>query len=275
MKHILIPTDFSETANNALLYGLELALAIKAEVTLLHAYEMPRDFMAEMENRIVAMRKNSLKKLEAYVEELKKEEKYAGLKLHLSAKEGSPAEVVEKLSEEIVADLVIIGLSRNKGWNTFFSGGNGEEIVENSRMPVLAVPSGVRFHKPKEIVYAAAYREEDMQNIQELAAFAKPFDARIRVVHVIKKESKEARLRYRGFKEEVQDALSYPYLEQELFVADDVEDGIHKAIANNSGVILSMAHYHKSFFKGMFAKNYTKEMAKDVRVPLMVFYEEE
>ncbi|WP_081604617.1 universal stress protein [Nafulsella turpanensis] len=275
MRHILIPTDFSETANSALLYALELALATKAECTLLHAYKMPHDFVAEMENRVVAHRKNAVKKLEAYVEELKKEEKYAGLKLHQMAKEGSPAEVVEDLSEEIAADLVVIGLSRNKGWNTFFSGGKGEEIVENCRLPVLAVPAGVPFQKPREIVYAAAYREEDMQNLEELAGFAKLFDARLRIVHVIKKDTKEERLRYRGFSEEVQDTLSYPYLNQELLIADEVEEGLQQAIANSAGVVLSMAHYHKSFFKGMFAKNHTKEVAKETRVPLMVFYEEE
>ena len=41
MKKILFPTDFSETANNALLYALSLAESQDATVYVLHVYELP------------------------------------------------------------------------------------------------------------------------------------------------------------------------------------------------------------------------------------------
>lgn len=272
MKHILIPTDFSETANDALHYALELSLLSGADCTLVHAYEMPYDFASQMENRIVAIEKNARKKLQEYAEQLKQDARYQSIYFHLYVEEGPPARVVENLSEEAKADLVVIGLNKHSGWENFLSGNTGAEMVERSRVPVLAVPAGMPFTKPKEIVYAAAYREEDIGNLEELSEFARLFDARLRVIHIAKKNTADEKHRFRGFSEEVKDTLSYPNVVQELHIAGDVEEGIQKA-AGTEGVLLSMAHYHKPFFKDLFSKSHTEEMAKETRVPLLVFYE--
>ena len=44
IRHILFPTDFSENADNALPYALEMACQFGAELTLFHAIEEPYDF---------------------------------------------------------------------------------------------------------------------------------------------------------------------------------------------------------------------------------------
>lgn len=274
MKQILIPTDFSETANNALQYALELALLTGAGCTLVHAYEMPYDFAAQMENRVVAIKKNAREKLQTYIEELKQHPRYQSIRFNMQVEEGTPESVVEDLTEDIGADFVVIGLNKQSGWNSLFSGNTGADVIERSRIPVLAVPAGFRFKKPGEIIYAASYRKEDLQNLEELAAFAKLFDARLRVVHIINEHTQEEKVRFREFSKEVQDKLSYPNVVQELHVARDVEDGIKQA-AGMEGVIIAMAHYHKSFFKELFSKSHTEEMAKETLVPLFVFYEGE
>ena len=41
MKKILIPTDFSETSKNALKYGADLAVALGAQIDILHVFQIP------------------------------------------------------------------------------------------------------------------------------------------------------------------------------------------------------------------------------------------
>ena len=41
MTKILFPTDFSETADNAFVYALQLSNTLKADLLVLHTYEMP------------------------------------------------------------------------------------------------------------------------------------------------------------------------------------------------------------------------------------------
>jgi nucleotide-binding universal stress UspA family protein len=41
MKKILLPIDFSETSDNAFVYAIEMAKIFKAELVLLHTFELP------------------------------------------------------------------------------------------------------------------------------------------------------------------------------------------------------------------------------------------
>src|SRR5882672_5210201 len=41
MKTIIIPTDFSPAASNAVKYGVDMAVAVNASVLLLHVYNIP------------------------------------------------------------------------------------------------------------------------------------------------------------------------------------------------------------------------------------------
>jgi hypothetical protein len=41
MKKILLPIDFSETSDNAFVYAIEMAKIFKAELILLHTFDLP------------------------------------------------------------------------------------------------------------------------------------------------------------------------------------------------------------------------------------------
>lgn len=275
MKKFLIATDFSETAENATHFALELALVANAACTLVHAYKMPYDFAAQMENRVVAIKKNAEEKLGKLVHHFKNDSRYSSLQIDHKVEEGSPESVATELAEETGTDLIILGLSRHSKMETFMDGNTGVEVIERSRIPVLAIPLQARYSAPKEIIYAAEYREEDLQNLDELSQWAKLFSARLRVIHIQEGSTKEEKLRFRGISEEVTDRLAYPYITQELIKADDVEEGIMKATSSQEGIILAMAHYHKSLLKDIFGRSHTKAIAMETMVPLMIFFERE
>lgn len=278
MKHILIPTDFSENAGNALTYGLELARMSKAKCTLLHAYEMPHDFTAQMENRIVAIRENAEKELDKILHQLKQDERYSSLSIDWQLKEGGPENIVTSLAEQIGADLIVIGLTQHSRLENFTGENTGAKVVQRSQVPVLAIPEKVAFSRPKEIIYAAEYRDEDIENLQGLSDLAKIFGAELRIIHISdisEKEAKDEKQRFNGFEKALEEHLTYPNVNHELYAADEVEEGILKLVGNREGVILSMAHYHKSFLKEVFGSNHTKEIALKTSVPLLVYYEKE
>ena len=70
MKTIIIPTDYSPVATNAMNYGLDMAIAINARVLLFHVYSVPismtevpvmlisvEDLEKNAENQIAALKK--------------------------------------------------------------------------------------------------------------------------------------------------------------------------------------------------------------------------
>lgn len=275
MKHIFIPTDFSDSSDNALRYALELALITKAKCTLLHAYEMPSDFASQVENRIVAIREKAKKKLNNLLNELQADERYGQLEMDCLLKEGSAEEEVAELAEGKGADLIVIGITKHSRIENIAGENTGAELVGRSQVPVLAIPEKAVFSRPREIVYAAEYREEDLENLEELSQWAKLFDAQLKVVHIADKKGEDEKLRFKDFERDLDERLSYPYVNNELHVSDEVEEGILETVAGREGVILSMAHYHKSFLKKIFGSSHTKTIALKTMVPLLVYYEYE
>ncbi len=49
MKKILVPIDFSDTSENAFIYALEMAKSYKAQLILLHTFDLPF-----VDNQVVA-----------------------------------------------------------------------------------------------------------------------------------------------------------------------------------------------------------------------------
>lgn len=71
MKTILVPTDYSENAHNALLYAIDLAKATGSNIVLFHAFYQPLSYPYHMDFSTVVheLEREKAKKLEAYVHE--------------------------------------------------------------------------------------------------------------------------------------------------------------------------------------------------------------
>ncbi|WP_460920437.1 universal stress protein [Pontibacter brevis] len=69
MRTILVPTDYSENAHNALLYAIELAKATKSDIVLFNAFYQPLSYPYHMDFSTVVheLEREKVKKLEAYV----------------------------------------------------------------------------------------------------------------------------------------------------------------------------------------------------------------
>ncbi|WP_162053238.1 universal stress protein [Pontibacter pamirensis] len=71
MRTILVPTDYSQNAHNALLYAIELAKATESDIVLFHAFYKPLSYPYHMDFSTVVheQEREKVKKLEAYVHE--------------------------------------------------------------------------------------------------------------------------------------------------------------------------------------------------------------
>lgn len=144
MKKILVPTDFSENAHQALDVAVKIAKKIDAEIILLHVNEQVGAALPVSEYYYTYDRSIEEKYLNMVHENLEK-------MLHEVAEEldfdqirtaviGGPFSsiVTEVVSSEAV-DLVIMGTKGASGLKEFFVGSNTEKIVRTAKCPVLAV----------------------------------------------------------------------------------------------------------------------------------------
>ena len=116
INKILIPTDFSDVANNALKYALELASKSKASVTLLHIRQIPLSdpsFPAETFqmylNEIETFEKEQSEKL---TETLLKP---SGIPFEFCSATGFVGDEVVRITHEKNIDLIVMGTTGASG----------------------------------------------------------------------------------------------------------------------------------------------------------------
>ncbi len=141
MKRILVPTDFSDAAEKAFRYALELAGVFGSEIVLLHVldtrivsniyhiHQLPPEEARE------EMRRQAERELEALLDGVP-----AGdLSVSVRTVEGIPVMAVGEVAEEIGADLIVIGRQGKTGLNHLLYGSTAEGLVRGAPCPVLTV----------------------------------------------------------------------------------------------------------------------------------------
>lgn len=275
MKTILVPTDFSENAENALYYAIDIANRINAKIILLNAYQsnnsnpyIPLDYVVE-ENKQVAI--NSDKQLK---EESLKIKQVGGVDYECISIEDSPVEAMINIIKEKNIDLVVMGTKGESNFlNTVF-GSNTANIIEKASCPVIAVPEEAIFNEIKKITYATSYNQSDIYVLEKIVDIAKLFNAQVNVLHIsdttnTQDEEKKA---MKKFMDEVNQNILYNNMSFQLLEGEDVEDALEKYLDDNSTSMLVMSTHHRSFFDKIFGKSITKHMAYHTNVPLMAFH---
>lgn len=146
IKRILIPTDFSDTANLALDHAVNLARLVDAQITLMHVVStfafrvnLPEvDFDESQNSKLSGAVGNKLSQI---AEEITS--KY-GIKVNTLVTSGRIREEVVRLADEIDADIIILGTHGVSGLKEFFMGSNAFRIVSEAGCPVLSIQDSDR-----------------------------------------------------------------------------------------------------------------------------------
>ena len=140
MKKILVPTDFSVEAKNALNLAIQLAEKEYSEIYLLHIADIPvvsdpvgANIHAYLSNdAMTSLMENVHTKLDDF------SRFYSGeVKIHLNMEWGSPYSGIIKSIEELDCDFVVMGSKGASGLKELIIGSNAEKIIRNSPVPVI------------------------------------------------------------------------------------------------------------------------------------------
>lgn len=136
-QHILVPMDFSEHADRALSYALELAGKLGARLTLLHVIQRP-----------VASARAMGVSLDPYFEQLELEvgealddhtrrAHEAGLQCDVAILKGEPFQQIIEFANTKRVDLIVMGTHGRTGLQHFLLGSVSERVVRLAPCPVL------------------------------------------------------------------------------------------------------------------------------------------
>jgi len=144
-KRILVPTDFSESAEQALKYAVRFNGLYHAEVFLLHVFNLPEyvsplSAKAEVDSEVAddvleAAKKRALGKLEDIARRLA--DKKTAISISLSM--GVPFEEIVKFSAERDVDLIVMSTHGRTGLGRILLGSTTERVISHAACPVIVL----------------------------------------------------------------------------------------------------------------------------------------
>jgi nucleotide-binding universal stress UspA family protein len=140
IRTILAPIDFTEPAEQALDYAIDLAKQLGASVLVLHAHEIP--VYGFPDAALIAppdVAKRIADAAKAGLDAALERRAGCGVKLTGMLREGPPWEVIEEVAKSAGADLIIMGTHGRRGLARALLGSVAERVIRTSTRPVLTV----------------------------------------------------------------------------------------------------------------------------------------
>lgn len=287
MKTILVPTDFSDTANNALQAAVALSKKHGSKLILLHMLEIGKHLLPD--NMILTndVQPNNLthsndlpealfymklaQKRFADVRELpfmKGVEYQEAVQNHLDFK--GVIETANKYS----TDLIIMGSHGTSGIEEIFVGSNTEKIVRYSNVPVLVIKEDSTNFKLDHVVFASDFTDEAVEPFINASKLFEILNTKLKLIYVNTPgdyfmSSAEMRTKVKSFLNKTE---KIDLVEDVTFVSDyNVEKGVLNFAQENNVDAIAVATHGRTGISHLLSGSISEDIANHASKPVITF----
>ncbi|MEX2411639.1 MAG: universal stress protein [Candidatus Paceibacterota bacterium] len=273
INKILLLTDFSEVANNATRYALNIAELVKSEIEILHIINTPVDWLKlpldkeKLYPEIKTEIGSAKSKLSALVMEFSKQGIIATESLVFNV----AAENISQYISEEKYDLIIMGSHGSKGIKEFAIGSNAQKVIRASQVPVLIVKTPPKSKSFSRIVMASTFEENQIPYFKRLFNYASDLETDIELLYINTpyhfKETEEIEKMLSLFCEDcTKKNCGKHYID-----ALNEERGIQFFMSNSKADFFAIATKGKSAISQLFSASLTETIVNHLNIPVLVF----
>jgi len=244
INKILWSTDFSDEAQEALLYADAFAKTFDAKIVALHVvpdispalYDAALIVKGELENRVAFVREEAQKKFDSF-------KKAKNLEFEALVKEGNAAKKIIETAEEEKADLIVLGRKGLSAIEKLFIGSVANQVLRSSPIPLLLTKKKTGKSRFKKILVPTDFSEQEEVERDFAWKLAKGFDSALTLLHVLELHDYEFTPRAL---DEMFDAVEKRFKKREKKEKEDipVSEDVYRAINAAVGIV-DYADTHK------------------------------
>jgi nucleotide-binding universal stress UspA family protein len=271
MDTILVPTDFSPAANNAVEYAVELAKYFNARIILVHAFSFP---IASYEAGVSLQTHFLLRETAEDNLKITRREIYMKYQFDYDveyvAEMGPPLDIIKIVSEREHADLIVMGVVGHAGkLKEHLIGSTVLDVARKIETPTFIIPEGIKYSRIHKISFACDLRATEETDLVYIAKyFSNIFNAELEVVNV----------------EGVTEEISLEKAETSAFIEKKLENTYHKTVhitgndvgheledyfaSHRTDVIMLNPKTHNLLYY-LFNKSTTKELVFHAGLPIL------
>lgn len=274
MKKILVPTDFSEHAENALQVASQLAQKYGAEIYLLHMIELP----ANMTNPVGETRSSDLPEAIGFMKLAKK--RYSeilsrpylqGLNVHEIVEFHQAFDGIMETSREHGCDFIVMGSRGASGFKEMFVGSNTEKVVRTSEIPVLVVKKSLPEFKIENFVFATNLDNSNKKTLEKVIEFAKLVNAKLHLLYVNTANEFITSKDTDAYLAEYLNGVDFKNYEFHVYNDDSVEQGILNFAAKVDADLIGIATHGRKGISHFFNGSISEDLVNHAQRPIITF----
>ena len=273
-NNILVPTDFSEIAHNALGHALKIADVYKNEITLLNIQDEGGLFGLFGSDEKMGLIKEAVDmKMDKLIAESAKT--FPNVKINKRFETGKIYKVITEIAEKENFDSIVMGTNGASGLQQI-TGSNASRVINYAKVPVVVVKDqSISNNGYEKIVLPIDLSRESRQKVSWAVHLAKRFNS---VIHVIYENSSHPEVKGRIFAavNQTQDILSENNanyivrgLDEEKYQDSFAEDTLAYASEINADLIMIMTQQEKGFSEFLLGSYAQQIVNHSGKVPVM------
>lgn len=285
MQTILVPTDFSDNAANALAYALSLARHLQGRIILFHNSEIPVTYgstnlfgagdLGLGTDPFVpgtALMSPELEKIyQARLDDLAadlRQQTGGSLPVSTIYQWGTLTANLNEIILQEKVSLVVMGTHGSSSFLDRLIGSTTVSVLQEVRQAVLAIPGGSSFQVPRKIVFAADLENDEQAYLAQALAFARAFGASLSLVHVNNKASADPAGQQRHL-----EALRQGFPDQPLPLVsleeENIARGLDHLVGQEQADVIALGLHDRGFLASLFHDSVTEQLAYHSAVPLL------
>lgn len=271
MFTILIPTDFSENAQNAIDYGISLYGDITTKVLLINTYYIP---YAPVDSSVSAKDSLRVEADEKFEKELKRiKQKFSDFRSEIECrfKIGDPVSAACHIEKNESIDMIVMGTKGASGLDEILVGSRASFMVGKANVPILLVPENAKFNQINNILLASDLQTFlKKKELEPLISLSKKFNAKVSILHITDKKEGEKlagdTLIGSELKYDLQE-VKYAFF---TVSGKKIPEAIDKFMHEHKADVLVTVTNKGNLFHKVFHKSITKKMAMHTDIPMLV-----
>lgn len=165
MKNILLPTDFSENAKNAIDYAMHF---FKHELCTFYILNVQKASHYTSDDLMVAPANTSIhqsvisdakKKLDILIKKLQEQHSQENYTFKSITDYDTFTDAIKQAVRSKNIDLIMMGTNGATGANEIVFGSNTLNVIRKIDCPVIAIPQGYQFKELKTVLYTIDYND--------------------------------------------------------------------------------------------------------------------
>lgn len=273
-KNIIVPTDFSATAQNAFAYAQVLAEALGAEITVVHVKEY---FLPASEISIPSITiydESPLNETMKNFVEFKDEQSSVMLKSKVKTKilKGNTIDELVHYSSKKDVDLIVMGTTGLQDFVSKVIGTVSLDVANKAHCPVILVPRDANWQPINRIMFTANYASTSPKTVREVMDFAEIIDANIHFVHVNESKTDNDKLMETIWDELFEAADPRVAFEMHTIYSGDVVEQLKKYATDHHIDLIAFVNKKRNFWQNLMHRSVTQNVAISTDTPMLIMH---